>query len=163
MQLLKRHDQNGDGLLDPREMASAMNELCGTHGFSARSLGELAPRSSFPEHYYWSKSHRATARAPQQGTHATARQAHVVDRSTLAYMPLHATARQAPRSRPCSTGLLSMPCLLDRSLCLCLTPTLTPPLPSPHQLPPWALTPRWTTRRTGGVQWSSATCTSGPC
>ncbi len=44
MQLLKRHDQNGDGLLDPREMASAMNELCGTHGFSARSLGELSSR-----------------------------------------------------------------------------------------------------------------------
>ncbi|KAG2449858.1 hypothetical protein HYH02_005381 [Chlamydomonas schloesseri] len=38
MQLMKRHDQNGDGLLDPREMASAVNELCGTHGFSARSL-----------------------------------------------------------------------------------------------------------------------------
>lgn len=40
MQLMKRHDQNGDGLLDPREMASAINELCGTHGFSARSLSE---------------------------------------------------------------------------------------------------------------------------
>lgn len=38
MQLFKRHDQNGDGLLDPREMASAVNELCGNHGFSTRSL-----------------------------------------------------------------------------------------------------------------------------
>ncbi|GIL60812.1 hypothetical protein Vafri_15341 [Volvox africanus] len=38
MQLMKRHDMNGDGLLDPREMASAINELCGTHGFSARSI-----------------------------------------------------------------------------------------------------------------------------
>ncbi|PNH02798.1 hypothetical protein TSOC_011202 [Tetrabaena socialis] len=41
-QLLKRHDQNGDGLLDPREMVSAINELCGTHGFSARSLSPVS-------------------------------------------------------------------------------------------------------------------------
>ncbi|GIL88668.1 hypothetical protein Vretifemale_16589 [Volvox reticuliferus] len=55
MQLMKRHDMNGDGLLDPREMASAINELCGTHGFSARSLTALGLDSKLDNSSYrWS-------------------------------------------------------------------------------------------------------------